>query len=237
MPLRSRKALIVVSVLLFAGAWADELPDSEVNPVSGAIESVESLTAGGVTNIRHSIDPGQGAPSVSILLSNQSAPDRSPRIAIRSDGVPGVVWWRDDTSGTVLLRTRADGTWDDPIEVSGSGDDARDPEIVAVGTSLWVAFEVDLPGGGTAVEVRRVQEDPNPIVMIRSPVEYAGDLDTLIHFALGELWVTWVESDDEVGWSVYDATSDTWSMPSYESYAADSVEDARDRIRAEVTGS
>ena len=46
--------------------------------------------------------------------------------------------------------------------------------------------------------------------------------------------MTWVEDGDEVGWSEYDGGTGAWSLPGYESYAFDSVQDARDRIRSQL---
>ena len=217
---------------------ADDPLDSEFNPASGSIESVLSKATGGVTDIRHSVDPGQGAPTVSFALTSNPAPDLAPRIAIEADGRAGVTWWRDGAVDTVHARTRdaATKTWTAETAVSDPTVDARNPEIVSDGTDLWVAFEADAGGGDTAVQVRGIRDDPDPIVMIAPYVSFGGDLDTLIHFAEGDLWVTWVDSGSEVGWSTHDAATDTWSVPAYESYANDSIEDARARVRSTVHG-
>lgn len=43
-------------------------------------------------------------------------------------------------------------------------------------------------------------------------------------------------SSTDVGWSEYDYTGESWSTASYESYAEDTVADARSRIRSTVLG-
>jgi len=234
---RNRSACVFLAVIAPILVQASELPDSDVNAVTGSIESVQSFVTNGVTNIRHTIDPGQGAPSISIQLSSNAAEEHSPRIAIRSDGVPGVVWWREGVADTVVLRTRSSATgqsWNEETPLNASGTSSRQPAIVADGATLWVAFETNV-AGGRSIEVRAILDDPMPIITIEPLTTHAGDLDTRIHFAQGSLWVTWVDSGANVAWSEYDPVAETWSLPAYESYAADSVSDARERIRTTVT--
>ena len=164
--------------------FASEPPDAEVNPITGSIESVESLDVGGGTDIRHVLDRGPGAPRIESRLTNDAALDHSPRIAIRSDGLSGVTWWREGSTGVVYLKKRSptSGIWTEQTPISASGEDARDPEIVADGTALWIVYEIDLAGGGTDISVRGVLDDPEPIPTLIATVTAGGDRDSLIHF-------------------------------------------------------
>jgi hypothetical protein len=56
----------------------------------------------------------------------------------------------------------------------------------------------------------------------------------MIQAESGKLWVTWVDSSSHVGWVQYDYTLESWSGVSVESYASETVADARGRIRTEV---
>ena len=229
---------LALVTLTLGSVSANDPPDSDTNPVSGYIETVESVAIDGVTNIRYSIDPGPGLPTVVVNVTSNSSPDSSPRIAICTDGLSGVAWWRDASVDTVFIRTRdaVTQTWTSETAVSDTSADARNPAIVTDGSDLWVAYEADAGGGDTSIEVRLIQDDPVPIVTLAPSVSFGGDIDTLIHFEQGELWVTWVDSSSDVGWSAYDSATDTWSTADYESYSADSVADARGRVQTTVLG-
>lgn len=56
----------------------------------------------------------------------------------------------------------------------------------------------------------------------------------MIHADSGNLWVTWIDSTDDVGWVEYDRVSETWSAAAYEPYSPDTVADARGRIGVTV---
>jgi len=97
-----------------------------------------------------------------------------------------------------------------------------------------VAFEIDVTSG-VSIGVARLDEDPDPfptraiVATTESTI-----LDTRIIADSGHLWVTWVDSTNDVGWSEYDYPPETWAAPSYESYAQDDVQAARGRIRGAV---
>src|SRR5688572_8244953 len=83
---------------------ASDAPDSEVNPSTGQIESVDAEIAGQNYELRHTVDPGQGAPSETALLTDTPEHDLRPRMAITVDGTAWVVWWRDAAADGVLCR-------------------------------------------------------------------------------------------------------------------------------------
>lgn len=235
-----RSVLLALAIGFASGAIASEPPDSEINFATGDIESVDTIEESGIRQIRHVTDPGQGAPAVAFLLTTSPSDDRSPRIAIEGSGRARVTWWRDGAEDVVLLRTRdlQTGLWSAEQRVSEPGESSRNPEIVTDGTGIWLAFEYDAPGGGTGIGVSSIFDDPEPFPT-RRPVEttsYAGDVDVLAHAEGGKVWISWVHSAIDVGWSRYDAATDTWSVTALESYLQDDVGAARERIRTQILG-
>ena len=238
------RALPLFLVVLFIGfngllVWATDPPDSEVNPENSYIETVDATLATNQYDIRHVSDPGGGLGRDISTVSDSSLDDLSPRLAISDDGDTWVTWYRDDAKDKVFLRKRTypGGTWDDERLVSEKTENSWRPEIVHDGTLIWVAFEFE-ETGGTGIGVNGIMDDPNPIgarISLRT-TGYTGDVAVMIHAESTHLWVTWVDSDDDVGWSEYDYSSETWALSDYESYATDSVGDARGRIRGDVIG-
>jgi hypothetical protein len=233
----SRNTFVVVFLALASGAAvAGDPPDATLNPQSGQIEITGSVTLFGDDEIRHVVRGPE--PAVTFLTGN-SIDDLSPKIAVAPNGNTFVVWWADETTDEVLLR-RFDYTeqsWSSATVLSDSGDGSRNPAIVHDGTDTWVAFEHDL-AGATGIKLGVIVDEPEPFGVFASIAStvYSGDLDLRVHSESGELWVTWVDSSDEVGWCVYDAGSGGWSVADYESYAQDDVPTARGRIRTDVVG-
>lgn len=240
-PRKNPIVALLAGVLIagFVSVFASDPPDSEINPANGYIEIADSAWEGSRYNIRHITDPGDGSPLEVITLSGHPADDLSPRIEISSAGDTWVVWCRDQSTGRVLVRkkTYSTGSWSSERTVSSSNESSRNPEVVHDGTDVWVAYEYD-SALGTSVGVSIIEDEPDPIDA-RTEVgttTYGGDLDVLIRFGSGNLWVTWIDSDTHVGWSEYDYGAAGWSAAEFESYANDDVDAARSRIRTTVLG-
>jgi len=237
--LRLLVTLLTVS-LAVAGPMAletEDPPDSEVNLESGNIETVDPFLDGTNQDIRYVIDRGMILNPKITTIADDALDDRHPQLTISQDGDAWVVWWRDDTTDGILVRKRdfATGSWDNERLLSESTESSRNPAMVYDGVNPWVAFEFD-DGMETGIGVSMVIDDPDPI-SIRADVagtDFAGNVDVMIQAETGKLWVTWVDSSSDVGWAEYDYTSETWGLPSYESYANDTVLDARGRIRTAV---
>jgi hypothetical protein len=231
--------MAVGSVLMLGPAFAADPPDSKVNPASGKIETVDALVSESDLLVRHIIDHGQGEPQEVTYLTNNSVDDLSPKLEINASGDSWVVWWRDAATDQIFYRKRdySSGNWSSEVALSDSTESSRNPEIVNDGTDAWVAFEFD-DIGGTTIVVGIIKDEPDPFGNRTSlgTTTYSGSLDTLIHYKSGNLWVTWIDSADEVGWSQYDYANETWSTVNYESYGDDTVPAARARIRTEVLG-
>jgi hypothetical protein len=229
-----RLAVPATAALLFTGLALADPPDAVLNPVSGAIEVVDVVVAGGGTHVRHTLNQGQQTLEVS-ELSSGSVTDVSPRVCVSGDGHAWVTWWRDGETRQVLVRKRAHGgSWDAERLVSVPTESSRKPRIAHDGTSPWVAYEHVL-GEGTGIAVAPIIDGPDPITPVTlGSTSYSGNVDVRVHAASGHLWVTWVDSASDVGWSRYDPGNEVWSGVERESYATDSVTAALARIEAEV---
>ena len=218
-------------------ALASDPPDSKANPVSGYIEVTDSTHVGSNYDVRHAINPGNGQQLSVTMVSSDPLDDLSPRIAISLSGDTWIVWYRDGSTREVLIRKRtyAAGTWGSEQLVSLAGESSRSPEMVHDGARPWVAYEYATQNR-TGIGVVQITDGPLPFPS-RVPLAtttYAGDVDVRVNAEAGQLWVTWVDSTQFVGWSEYSYGTATWGLPGYESYASDSIQAARDRIRSTV---
>ena len=240
----TRLARVVAAVVVLRCACvllvtASDLPDSAVNPVTGYIEVSDTTWTGVDYNARHVVNPGSGQPLQLTVLTTNAADDLGTKLALNASGNTWVTWWRDLSTDVVVVRKRtySSGTWSDEGQISQSGESSRKPVIVHDGTRPWVAFEVTASGGrNIAVVMGSDSPIPWPTRDIVGYTTYSQDLDLTLSSVSGNLWVTWIDSSSQVGWTEYNAGNDTWSSPGYESYASDSVAAARGRIRTTVIG-
>lgn len=238
-----RGVVRVLSTLILFGALtalAADPPDSRINPQSGAIETVDTTPSGGASGVRHTTTASSGQPRLVVQLTNPTVDDNAPRIAISTAGETWVTWWRSSTPSQVFARSRSygSGTWATERRISVASEDSRSPEIAHDGSTAWIAYEI--PGTNvTSIAVAGGTDNPDPWTarLVLATTGFSGDPDTTIDVVSGHLWVTWVDSTTQVGWCEYDYAAQSWSAPSYVSYASDSVNDARERIRTAVLGS
>lgn len=241
---RPRCAFTILAALGIVGtAWAvtilDDAPDSQVNIVSGVIETAD--TPWSVTNydIRHVTAAGGGHPQVITTLTNDSRNDLGARLAINSvNGDSWVAWWRDAVIDQVLVRRRnyATGGWSAERVQSASSEGSRRPSVAFDGSHAWIAYETSSTGSATILKAKVIDDDPAPFLTatVVATTAYTGALQARIQAESGHLWLTFVDSETEVGWCRYDTVTATWAAPAFESYASDSVDDARGRIRATI---
>jgi len=227
----------LVGVLVLTGsAAASDPPDSAINPSTGNIEIADPVWSGVNQNVDFVVQISGQKPAVHTVTDN-TLHDLRPRIAHASNGDAWVTWWRDDATDAVLIRKRhlSDGSWDTERLLSDSGESSRNPAIVFDGTNAWVAFEFD-DQTDTGIAVEMIVDDPDPIGVrvVVGTTDFGDTTAPMAHAEQGHLWVTWIDGESDVGWVEYDYASDTWSLSTTESYATDSVADARNRIRAIV---
>jgi hypothetical protein len=197
-------------------------PDSQINPLTGDIETVDAVLSDGNADVRYTIDEGAGQPEASRILSTSLLPDLEGRIAIGPEGTTWVVWWQDDETDRVILRRHTlSGGWSGEHLVSDPAESSSRPEIAHDGTSPHVAYVVD-EGDERAVAVNSsVGPDPWPGRTIVHRTSRSGELDVRIHARGGKLWVTWLDVTRTVGWSEYDYGTESWSPAGFEPYEND----------------
>ena len=220
-------------VLASAAALGADPPDLEVNPVTGVIEVVDAAWSGSNFNVRFSQVTAEGAPKGSTMLTSNSAPDVDPRIATAANGDVVVVWWRDAKIDVVLYRKRilSTGVWAAERAVGRTNESGSHPRVVFVGGDAWAAYQILNANKTRSVGTQIIDDDPEPFRSIVATTAFTGDLDMQLESEMNHLWVTWIDSTTNVGYSAYDPATGMWSLPSYESYVMDSVSAARERIR------
>lgn len=231
-------------VFLFIASFTPSLasvvpdpPDSAVNPQSEGIEIADPVWTGTDHDIHYVVKPRFGSSLDVSVVTDHPLDDRQPRLAIGPQGDAWVTWWRDDAVDRVLVRKRlyADGSWSAERDLSLEGEGSRAPVAIHDGTRAWVAYECDAAeGSGVGVVAIIDEPDPIPTRSLVGTSTHAGPLDVRLEAEGGHLWVSWIDGPSDLGWSEYDAASETWSVPLYESYAADDVAAARERVRDEV---
>ncbi len=232
-----RLALSLCCSLAIGISFGADPPDSKINPISGFIEVTDATWSGTSDDVRHVVNPGSDHLLQVFIVSADPRNDNGPRLAISPAGDTWIVWWREDTLSSVVVRGHNDstGVWTSERTVSDAAENSLNPEIAHDGSRPWVAYEVH-DQSATSIAVIPISDDSDPIPQhaIVGTTVYSGDVDVRINAESGDLWVTWVDSDTNVGWCEYDYATSTWSSPSNESYASDNVTAARGRIRTTV---
>src|SRR5262245_61078239 len=227
-----KRALLFAALLPWSVVLADP-PDAAVNPTTGNIEVVDVLATGGAVHIRHTLNQGQQALQVT-ELSTGTVTDVAHKVVVSSAGEVWVTWWRDGSTRQIFVRKRSQGTWDAERLVSDAGQSSKKPQILHDGTNPWIGYEY-VSGNGTGIAVSKVIDGPDPINPVTiATTSFAGNVDGHVHASSGHLWVTWVDSASQVGWSEYDHQAAAWGTPNGEPYDEDSVSEARARIESHV---
>ncbi len=226
-------AFLFAVLVASSGVLAEDPPDSQLNPVTGNVESVDISIAAGA-RVRHTTNLG-GSSRIVELISSPGAV--APRLAIDSEGDSWATWWKN-ANGEVYyaFKDLASGVWSAEAMLSEPGKVSRNPEIAHGSSVAWVAWET-VSSSTTAIEVTGITDDPEPIPVHTIRVTgFLGDPDVLVHAESGHVWVTWIDSTTDVGWSEYDAASEAWDLPQFESYLGTSTTTARSTIRNAVLG-
>jgi hypothetical protein len=209
------RARSLVGILLFVAspslAW--DAPDSQLDTATGLIHTLDSVPSGSDQVIRHTVDPGVGQPTVTEITSGHA--DHSPHLAIDGAGVLHAVWQRDLAADQIrAVAVDRNGTAGTERLLSDTGEDSRNPDIALFGSLPCVAYEIH---GGAAVTlaVQTILDDPDPIGprIVVGTTSFTGDADLRIHTAEGHLWVTWMDAENSLGFSVHDAGTESWTSP------------------------
>ena len=212
-------------------------PDLSLNVVSGLIETVDAAWSGTNYNVRSTQVTPTGEQLASTILTSNTANDVDPRLAIASNGDVLVVWWRDLATDAVTYRKRAlvTGVWGVEHAVGAGNESSSHPRIAYCNEKAWVAYQIQNSRNRSS-GAQIIDDDPEPFRSIVATTTFTGSLDLQLKSESRKLWVTWVDSGLRIGYSDYAYDKQTWSVPAYESFSADSATAARARIRDRVLG-
>ena len=229
---------MLVALAVVGTAYAVDPPASLVNPRNGGIETADAFWAPGNYNVRHTISAGPGQSSTTVVLTTDAANDLDPRMVAAPGGDVWVVWWRDGAGPSrVVFRHRnfSTGVWDSERLLGEAAESGRSPRIIHDGAHPWVAFQAQV-GGEISVIAQIIIDGPDPIPTrtIVGSSSFSGGPDVQIHAESGHLWIDWIDDSTFVAWSEYESATGTWSVEGHDSYAPDSVQAARARVRTAV---
>lgn len=230
-------AVIAAIVLTTAVAPIVDPPDVSVNTVSGLIETVDAAWSGTNYNVRSTQVTSAGEQLSSTILTANTANDVDPRLTISPSGDVLVVWWRDLPTDAVIYRKRNldTGAWGAEHAVGAGNESNSHPRLAYCNEKAWVAYQIQ-NSKNRCIGAQIIDDDPEPFRSIVATTSYTGSLELQLKSESGYLWVTWVDSGMRVGYSDYSYEKQTWSVPAYESFSADSATTARARIRDRVLG-
>ncbi len=236
-----RNPLLCAAVLAVApvlNAAESSPPVSTINPVTGAIETVDDPWLAQNFEVRHVINRGEGLPLLVKNVSENPADDLAPRLAVDSiTGDTMVVWWRADAVPSVLCRRRLQetGAWGPVLVQSDPSVPSRRPSVAFDGSRMWVAYEHE-SNGAISVSVQIIDDEPTPFIHAQTVATSitSGTAGPEVLSDSGHLWVSWIHDATLVGWIEYDFATENWSNPSFEPFSSDSVAEARSRIRSTV---
>jgi hypothetical protein len=236
----SNRPFLIVAFLL-VWTWtsgpvlADTAPDLEVNPVTGAVEAVEiSPEDGGL--VRHVEDDTQTGVVLQTVVSAEPAADS--QIAIKETGESWAVWEEAATAEIrYAYRDPLTKIWSAETTVSGTGEASHAPRIVHNGLETWVAYEIET-GSSTSIAVTGIIDSPEPFppAVTIATRTFAASAELDLRAESGRVWVSWLESETELGWSEYDPSTGEWTSPRLETYAGSTVATAKDGVRRLVLG-
>lgn len=227
-------SLLVVSLLLSAPSLASEPPDSQLDPRTGLVHTVDSALSGADQVVRYTLDPGKGEPTAIEITSGHD--DRSPHLAIDENSVVHVVWQREEAADQIRAITiGADGSPGSERLLSDPGEDSRHPVLALDGSLPRVAYEIH-GGSAVAVAVQTITDDPDPIGprIVIGITTFSGSADVRIHAAEGHLWTTWMDGADVIAYSAYDPTTEGWSAVAYQDVPEGELENALQRVEGDV---
>ncbi|ANM31683.1 hypothetical protein ABI59_22185 [Acidobacteria bacterium Mor1] len=114
-------------------------------------------------------------------------------------------WWVDDSTPAVLHSVAPQdlSSWSVPDVVSSPTEASLRPFGTMHNGNLYVAYEVhDYGYGATPRQIVLSQDIEGTFVpQIVTVTSYDGTIAPQVHSSNGKLWVDWIDSDDEAGWS------------------------------------
>lgn len=173
----------------------------------------------------------------STTLTSDSVDDYDPNLVFDSNGNRKVIWWADEDYDRIKYSASpaSGGSWSDPIIVSNPSENCRYPSIVVHESKVHISYErINSSGDRSVLTSSEEGLTPWPENHV-ALTQRTANLLTRMHSVAGHLWVDWIDSDSDIGYSQF--IGGTWESPQYESYSGeDDIVDARQRIRQAIVG-
>lgn len=157
-------------------------------------------------------------------LTDNSVDDLDPAIAFTHTGSALVSWWREEGERQVwFLENLGGADWSGEDRVTALPETGSLPAVASAGTGTRVVFQTEA-GSATEIAVATRENGWSRVVIAETTYqgpEGDGSLFARIHSRDGRLWADWVDGPGEMGYSVYDSQTASWSAPAHESYSWD----------------
>ena len=234
-------AVLTLIVCVSADALAcDGTIYQDTNPVTGNKEKVCTVWDGHDHEV-YWYEEVDGSWSAGTQLTDNAADDVAPHFAFDDNGATAVVWRESGTNGRIYYRARKDdnGVWtwqSSAVAVSDGTEDASAAWVVFHdGDTPWVGWhevpssgDTKLMGGGTN------NGNPWPTAFTTYEVgttSHSGNFMLETQSKDGHLWMVWVDSSSQLGYSEWDDIDEEWGVEEHEAYDGESdVSDAKQRV-------
>jgi hypothetical protein len=201
----------------------DGRPSDAFDPVSGLpIVAWARNSASGYDIVVSSY--AAGAWSEPQVVAGSADDELDPSLVVDpADGTVHLFYWVDGATPAVMHREApADlSVWSAPVQVSSGTDAAFRPHGVFHNGVLRVAYEVHNFGTGQVPRqvVLARREGQGFVTEIMAVSYHGGPLWAEVHSHAGELWVEWIDADDELAW-IRLGEQGTWEPTHYESFVS-----------------
>ncbi len=222
---------LAATTVLACGAHQD------VNPNTGLTERVWQAHDGADYEVYWNVRTN-GQWGTPVRLSDNTIDDTCPRLAFDSEGTR-VVWKAGESTPTVVHRGRdyTHGWQSSSTTVSSGTRSATVPWVSVHGGETWVAW-LEVDSSGTYI-MAGGSNGPEPwpfgfSVYSIGTTSFSGAVSVELHSDAGHMWVVWIDSTTQLGYSEFNGTS--WGGVQFETYAgATDLPAARERVRLDVT--
>ncbi len=141
------------------------------------------------------------------FLTHDAADQVDPRIHVTQNGVAWITWAvaGDESKIMVSAKHVGDTSWSPPLRLTAPNEMVSRPTIVAQPGAAWVAYERFRGDDGDVtprVAVRRVTPDESLATNLLFPTTLTSNVDPILHFEEGTVWMEWKFGPDRFAWVV-----------------------------------
>lgn len=234
--------IILISVLALALTTPADPPPTafmDINPATGYPAAAWSADdfPGKNLEIAYSVFDGT-AWSEPEQVSRSGHDCVNPAFAFDNDGNVFLLYqWKGPFDAVYFTSKAYGGTkWNPSIRVTSERSNFANPTAKILNTVLYIAFEEVHPSDFRDLHILRISEllelIGGGVGELAEPVDFdewfekikvktanSGDILPLLHSKAGKLWIDWIDSPYELGWTKK-LDDDLWAAPYYKSYSS-----------------